>query len=564
MQRIVKWLFVGVLLTASGQDLVCQTVKLLADVDVSYPFILLYTKVSVDGQYVACAKDDSIGVLRLRTYPTERRDTIAIPDSVTSVRCVGFMMDRLLLAYRSRTTGLTHFATIDNDGYAWKSVPDVLPSTHPSFGALEPAMSCTIAPGQSTAVLGSYYRSTEAPATWMYVTTIINTQTLAVLQTYDSVGTMKVSPGGYEYYYTRMAPDSTAWLCTYFSASSGEWLRTVRCKGRYYAYSTGIDHIMYTGREIGNIDGDPFRVATEDQLLIGCLAAPNVFCRQQSVGYRQWIEAYDVLNGTSVVIDSLGGGAYVGVNDVDRLIIVQGTSPFRFRVYKYEGFEGREGIACLRSVDTTLVFSEVDYSAVHVSRTRNATITCTIDGKQYAINGRTTPLSLREDRHGVVPFSATARNAQGVVIDSMVRAPLVVRRPSAYTDAVKVPQAAMELALSENEESLSVVSDSMMTVIPIISGAMPMLDTTHARIVRDGSLHATQSALLPSTSYVKIVLRDDDPGNQEYRRSLDQLVVGLNGDTSLIRSAVITPEMIVRKVQTVYPYEQVHLYPLTT
>ncbi|MBS1562689.1 MAG: hypothetical protein JSS89_13870 [Bacteroidetes bacterium] len=553
MQRIFMWVLVGVLLTASGQDLVCQTVKLLADVDVSWPFPLFpyFTKATDDGRYLACA-NDTIGVIRLQTYPLERRDTVAIPDSVKTVRCVGFVSGRLLLTYESRSNGSAHFATIDINGKEWTSIPDVVPTVHPEYGPLYRIQQYTAAPGQNTAVLGIYYRSGTTLSTTRYITTFINTQTLATLQTYDSLGTMKVCPGGREYYCTKLAPDSSAWLCQYFDAATGDLLRTVRCRGQYY-YSTGIDHVMYTDREIGSIEEPPVTVLSDYQVFNGTLAAPNLFCRLRTTGNVKWLEAYDFLNGSATLIDSLhANGVIVQINDVDRLIFVQTVEPFRFRVYSYSGLQGREGIACIRNVDTTLVFSEVDYSAVHVSRTRNATITSTIDGKQYAMNGRTTPLSLRADRHGVVPFSATARNAQGVVIDSMERAPLVVRRPSAYTDAVRVPQEATELALGENEESLSVVSDSMMTVFPIISGAMPMLDTSHARIIRHGSLHATQSALLPSTSYVKIVLRDDDPGNQEYRRSLDQLVVGFNGDTSLIRSVSLTPEVIVRKVRTVW------------
>jgi len=552
MQQFTRWLMVSALLFAGGQGLLCQTVKLLADVDVSTPFVLRYTRVSVDGQYVACAYKDSVGVLRLRTYPTERRDTIAIPDSVTSVRCVGFMKDRLLLAFQLRTTGRTHFATIDNDGKEWRSVPDVLSSLHPSFGVLETEMSCIIAPGQSTAVLGSYYRSTTTPTRSTYITTIINTQTLTTLQSYDSVGTLRVSPGGREYYYTKMAPDSSSWLCVYFDATTGKWSRTVRCFVPYY-YATGIDHVMYTTKSIGTTDAESVTVLPGGRSYNGCLASPNILSVITSSDTVQRIEAYDVLKSTSMLIDTIRAlGVYTVVNDVDRLLLVHVVGPFRFRVYKYEGLEGSEGLACIRNVDTTLVFSVVDYSTVHLSRTRDASITAKIDGKEYAMNGRTAPLRLRYDRIGQVPFSATARNAQGVVIDSMVRTPLVVRRPSAYTDAVKVPQAAMELALSENEESLSVFSDSMMTMIPIISGATPMLDTTHARIIRDGSLHTTQTHLLPSNTYVKIVLRDDDPNRPEYRRSLDQLVVGLNGDTSLIRSVLLSPEVIVRKVRTVW------------
>jgi hypothetical protein len=528
-----------------------QNVKLLADVDVSRPFILLYSEASVDGQYIACSKDDSIGVLRVRTYPTERRDTIAIPDSVTSVRCVCFLKDRLLLAYQSRATRLTHFATIDNDGTEWKSAPDVLPSVHPVYGKLDPFISSTVAPGQNTAALGGYYSTSTTPSKTAYLTTIINTQTLATLHTYDTVGPLKVSPGGREYYYTKMAPDSSAWLCLYFDVATGAWLRTVRSNWRYGS-STGIDHIMHTTRSIGSIDAEPVTMLPEDQSFVTCLASPNIMCVLRSTDTLQWIEAYDVLNGTSVLIDTIRAGVSVTVNDVDRLILVHTTLPFRFRVYSYDGYQGREGLACIRSVDSTLVFSNVNYSTVHLSRTPNAHVTAMIDRREYAMNGRTTPLTLRSDRLGWVPFSATARSAQGMVIDSMVRAPLIVRRPSAFTDAVQVRHGAAELALSADEQSLAVVSDSMTTVIPIISGPSPTLDTAHARIIRDVATHATQTPLLPSTSYVKTVLRDDDPNRQEYRRSLEQLVVRFNGDSTLLRSFALEPDVIIRKVQTVW------------
>lgn len=117
MQRIISWLLVGVLFTAGGHSLVCQTVKMLADVDVSFPFSLNpnITSASVDGRYMACV-NDTLGVIFLRVYPTERRDTVAIPDSVKTVRCVGFASGRLLLTYELRSNGQVHFAAIDITG----------------------------------------------------------------------------------------------------------------------------------------------------------------------------------------------------------------------------------------------------------------------------------------------------------------------------------------------------------------------------------------------------------------------------------------------------------------
>ncbi len=102
MQRMFMRLIVGMMLTGSGAAVTAQTSTLLADVELGTSFVLYFSVTSIDGRYTACVVD-TIGVLRLQSYPNERRDTVAIPDSVRNVQAWGFVSNRLLLSYSSRT-----------------------------------------------------------------------------------------------------------------------------------------------------------------------------------------------------------------------------------------------------------------------------------------------------------------------------------------------------------------------------------------------------------------------------------------------------------------------------
>lgn len=426
------WIFilliVGVLLTGRGATVTAQTIQLLADVEFGKPFVTLYPTKSIDGRYVASVID-TIGVLRLQSYPNERRDTVAIPDSVTSVRAWCFVSNRLLLYYKSRATKELHLAVIENESKTWTPISDIFPFVDSALGMLASFNTCTVAPGKSTATLVGTY-SASAVSTTRSV--IFNAQSAAALKTYDSVNINRVSPHGREYYSMKVTSDSSALLCTYVDARTGQLLRTVRSHENYYsAGATGIDHIMYTHYPLGNVSEASLPLfKADDRTIVGSLAAPNVFCTVRETSGLQWTEAYDVLNRTSVLIDTIrAAGSFVNVNDVDRVVVLHSLNPFRLRVYSYGGVEGREGLACIRSVDTALVYGNVTYGALFVAKTKEVDIVGRIDGRSYVLSGRANPLVLNADHVGEVPFAAILRNKQGDVIDSNVCTSLVVRYP---------------------------------------------------------------------------------------------------------------------------------------
>jgi hypothetical protein len=553
MQRFLTWLLVGMLFTAGGHSLLCQTVKLLADVDVKDLYWSYQATESADGRYVANVINQ-VGLVRVRTYPIEKRDTIPLPDSAYDVQCIGFLPDRLLLSYLSANSWLVRLATISNDGTVWQGIPDIVPPTNSSGWKLQRYGRCIIAPGRMTAALDYVYASSESPSRSTAHTVVINSATLDTLHSYDSVSNFKVCPGGREYYFVKRAADKTGYLHIYVDASTGQTLRSVYYeRGFYGAYPSGIDSVMYLDFDVFRIDGITCQMFPLDRLNVGCLAGPNVLCTVKSSTRPKRVEAYDVLDRSVALIDTINASeVYARVNDVDQIVAVHTTAPFRYRVYSYSGWVGREGLACVRTVDTTLLFNLVAYGVVSFTRSNPAEIVCMIDNKEYGMNGRRSSIILRADHLGTIPFSASARSVDGSLLSATTCRPLVVRYPGSFTVATRVNHVIAELALSADEQSIHAISDSMSTIIPLTGVLAPVFDSTQFVVVRDSSMHVSQCPLLSSRAYVDVKLHGIDTTGQGPRRSVQQHIRWIDGKSEQLRSIDVAPDVVVKKARTLW------------
>lgn len=519
-------------------DATGQSVRKIADVNFRDS---LYRRVSPNGQYVAYALD-STGVRRTRTYPTRSDDTIQIPDSVFHVLMLGVTNDATFLTYESRASGLVHLAAIPHNETTWRELSSVLPPQDPELGNLfQWPGNCIAVTGYPTVVIYGIYLSQSAPQKASYRTLIVNTQTYEVLQTYQGLIIDGVRPGGKEFYSRRIAPDSQAYLCTYYDGSTGAALKTIRI-GSGYSSPTGFDHIMYNSRMIGNVDEAPMPIVEAGSFVAGCVMSPNVYCVNRYDQGKSTLELLDLVTSKRTYIDTSGS---VLIDHADSIIIVLNERPTRIRVYKIDSLVQKEGFVCLRERDTAVVYQSVTYGAIYLGQKIMNDVVATIEGQEYKISGRQSPLILKNDSVGSVPFSAVAREAGGGVLYRDTLVPLTVRYPGAYIAATRTAPHVRELALSADEESIAVVSDSTTTIVPLHAGVAPSFDDVRSSLLKGASLHTTQSELLPADSHIEIHERHDDPGQQQYHHTLDQVVVRAGADTTVIRSLYIPPDMYV-------------------
>lgn len=530
-------------------DATSQTVTKVVEVEVGTGDVKPSVRTN-NGQFVT-VMIDSMRVLRMQLYPTVQRDTVRVPDSLGRVGLLGVTASGSIFTSTSRTTGAVRLAALAHDDTAWRDISHLLPAVDAQMGSLRLSSSNRVfaLTGQSTVVIvGTYGTSTSLSQT-TYRSVIANAWTYQALRTYDSVAIGGVTPGGQSYYSLRTASDSTAQLCTYYDPATGQQTHTVRCRFDYTT-PTGIDHIMHSGKMIGNIDEAPSPFIQKDRWLVRCTGAPNIFFTVRYNGKQDVFELYDLHTRTGVVIDSTSG--VITIDDVEQRVSFTQSSPFRIAVYDYGGGIGRQGVVWFRNVDTANVYENVSYGAVYLGYQRMKEIVGIIDGRTYVLSGRTEPLLLSEDQRRLVPFTVEARDSSGTVTSRDTAVPLVVRYPASYTTVTRVGQDVQEMSFSADEQSVSVESDSMTTILPLRGASTPVFDAPRVITMSGTTLHVSQSKMTTADTYVSCVLRQDDSTAPFYERWIDQIAVNMErSDTSTIRSVWIEPDVNVSRIRTV-------------
>lgn len=539
-------LFAVLLITSAA----AQKVTKIADVDVGPPFKSLYSAWSSNGQYVACVIDN-IGVLRIRTYPTEHRDTVPIPDSVTNVWAIGVTRYATLLTFASRTTGLVHLAALAHNDTVWRVLEGVMPPKDSTLGTLRQwvgSKAVTASSLPTVAIVGTYAPK-QPDADVLYRTVFLDAQTYAVKRTVDSVAVTGVNANGTEFYRIWPATDGVLRQCTYFDGVTGAALRTVPCPVDTYR-PTGVDHVMFNTTQLGALGQRPVSIIHNTSNIEECVLSPNVYAVNNDD--TRTLELLDVVTRTRTVVDDAGDAF---VDNLDSTVTVWHANPFRLRVFRISGMQRHEGLVCTRYLDTTEIYTRVAYGAIYVGAQHMAEVTAVIDGQPYPLMGRTEGLVHMPNRVGTVSFSAMAKavGSGTVYRDSMV--PLVVRYPGRVRASLMATHSVKELSLSKDDGVLGAGDDPSGTfsMIALKGTDTPVMDTIMTVPYTGGTLHATMSPLVSDDAYVVEKLRDDDPNVSAYRRSVDQLLMRRDGtDSTLIRSVWLAPDVAVAKVITSY------------
>ncbi|MBS1561638.1 MAG: hypothetical protein JSS89_08525 [Bacteroidetes bacterium] len=562
MNRISKLIFSFLILlvavVASG-----QTVEKIADVDIGPPFDATRNQFSSNGQYVACAID-SIGVLRIRTFPVEYRDTVSIPDSAMNVWAIGVTRFATLLTFESRTSGLVHLAAVAHGEKEWRVLDGVMPVKDSTLGTLqkERGITAVTASALSTvAIVGAY---APDPKSWQrrYRTVFIDAQTYEVVRTLDSVIIRGVNANGMEYYDN---VSSYGNKCSFYDGSTGARLRTVDQPGSDYK-PTGVDHLMFNSAHLTALGQVPVQILSYFGFIEACVVSPNLYAVNNAVDST--LELLDVVTRKRMVVDA---GGFVTIDNLDSTLTISHERPFRLRVFRLSGMQRHEGLVSVRQKDTTDIFSGVTYGAVYVGTQQMSEMSAVIDGQSYSMMGTRAYMEYVPERVGAVPFTVIAKafGSGTLYRDSMV--PLVVRYPGNYHAAIKPEYGARELSLSMGDRCLGAGDDMFNTFVAFrLSGVdAPVFDTIKTIRWNGLTLHSTMSPLHSDDSYVIEKLRGNGQGTTANRWSVEQMLMRFDGsDSTLIRSVLLPPDFTYARVSTAYSSPnniigmQIRTYPM--